>query len=266
MIQFKDKVVLITGCSSGIGLSTTKSLLELEAKVFGIDINPAPELLGSSPNFAFQTCNIAKQAELSAAVEACAEKFGGRIDVLLNVAGITDAMASADTVTDEDYERVIAINLTAPIKLMKNVLPYMKKQKKGTIVNVASKAGLSGGIAGVAYTASKHGLLGATKNVAWRFHDDGIRCNAVCPGAVPTNIGQSINTKNFDVEGYAKIRPMVEMHLESATPKDLVSGTSTIQAPVPPEDIANAVLFLASDASSSISGVSLPVDKAWDAA
>ena len=80
------------------------------------------------------------------------------------------------------WDRVIAVNLTAPVKLMRAVLPTMKEQKKGVIVNVASRASFSGASAGLAYTASKHGLVGATKNTAWRFRNEGIRCNAVCPG------------------------------------------------------------------------------------
>lgn len=92
-------------------------------------------------------------------MKACVEKFGGRIDVLLNVAGIMDLNQSADTVEDEMWDRVIAVNLTAPVRLMREVLGVMKAQGSGSIVNVSSKAGLSGAAAGVAYTASKHGLV-----------------------------------------------------------------------------------------------------------
>jgi NAD(P)-dependent dehydrogenase (short-subunit alcohol dehydrogenase family) len=92
-------------------------------------------------------------------VKACIEAFGRRIDILLNVAGIMDLNHSADTVEDAMWDRVIAVNLTAPVKLMREVLVVMKEQGYGSIVNVASKAGTSGAVAGVAYTSSKHGLV-----------------------------------------------------------------------------------------------------------
>jgi NAD(P)-dependent dehydrogenase (short-subunit alcohol dehydrogenase family) len=93
-----------------------------------------------------------------------------------------DAFEAADTCTDAEWSHVLAVNLTVPTRLIRAVLPMMKAKKSGAIINVASKAALSGAAAGVAYTASKHGLLGVTKNTAWRFHEDGIRCNAILPG------------------------------------------------------------------------------------
>lgn len=93
-----------------------------------------------------------------------------------------DVYCSADSVSADEWERVIAVNLTAPVFLMQAVLPGMKEQRGGAIVNVGSYASVSGAAAGVAYTASKAGLLGATRNVGWRFHLWGVRCNAVLPG------------------------------------------------------------------------------------
>lgn len=98
-----------------------------------------------------------------------------------------DQNSGADNVLDEDWDRIIAVNLTAPVRLMREVLKVMKAQKSGSIVNVSSKAGISGAVAGVAYTASKHGIVGVTKNTAWLFKDEGIRCNAICPGGLPFN-------------------------------------------------------------------------------
>lgn len=129
----------------------------------------------------FHQANLAKPEAPAEAVAACAKQFN-RIDCLLNVAAIMDQSASVDTLDTATWDRVIAVNLTAPVMLMKAVVPYMLKQKSGSIVNVASKAGMSGAAAGVAYTSSKHGIVGATKNIAWRFHKAGIRCNAICPG------------------------------------------------------------------------------------
>lgn len=219
-MSFENKVVVITGCSSGIGLAATTLLLARSATVFGIDIAPPPQTL-SSPTFTFHQADLTAPNAASDAIAACIQTHGPRIDVLANVAGIMDAFASADSVSDSEWERVLAINLTVPVRLMAAVLPSMKAHKSGAIVNVASRAALSGAVAGVAYTASKHGLVGATKNVAWRFHGEGIRCNAVLPGGeffhltcivgdarlterqgVATNIQASIQRENWDMDGY----------------------------------------------------------------
>lgn len=127
--------------------------------MFGCDVQKPPAELLGLPNFSFQSCDVSKQADISATVEACAKAFNGRIDVLLNVAGISDSLGSVDSLDDEQYDRVVAVDLTGPIKLMRGVIPYMRAQKSGSIVNVSSRAGMGGGVAGVTYTASKHGLV-----------------------------------------------------------------------------------------------------------
>lgn len=150
-----NQVVIVTGSSSGIGLATANLALQEGAKVFGVDISPPSEALTANENYKFLQCNVTDSTAPAEVVAKCAEVFGGRVDVLLNVAGVMDLFASADTVTDEMWDRCIAINLTAPVKLMREVLKVMKEQKSGSIVNVGSKAGTSGAAAGVAYTASQ---------------------------------------------------------------------------------------------------------------
>jgi NADP-dependent 3-hydroxy acid dehydrogenase YdfG len=161
MANFENKVVIVTGCSSGIGLATTRLFLERQAKVFGIDISTFKEELSAAHSNAFTfhevDLTIAKAAD--DAVAACIIKYGRKIDVLINCAGISDGWSSADTIKDSEWERVMAINLTVPVRLMTAVLPSMKEHKSGAIVNVASKAGVSGASSGIAYTASKHGLV-----------------------------------------------------------------------------------------------------------
>lgn len=230
VLSVQNKVAIITGCSSGIGLATARLFLERQAKVFGIDIGSLPQNLAStySTNFTFHQADLTQPSAVDEAVSRCTQQHG-RIDILVNCAGIVDGWSSADTFHEDEWERVMAINLTVPLKLMKAVLPAMKERKGGAIVNVASKAGMSGASAGIAYTASKHGLVsvfpfaygwewewawgegemlmmerqvGATKNVAWRFHNDGIRCNAVLPGGVATNIMSSVQMDHFDSGGF----------------------------------------------------------------
>jgi NAD(P)-dependent dehydrogenase (short-subunit alcohol dehydrogenase family) len=146
----------VTGSSSGIGLATAKLAVEEGAKVLGIDVSAAPEALGNLPttDFQFLQIDLTKADAPSTVVSNAVETFGGRIDALLNVAGVMDNNASADSVSDDMWDRCIAINLTAPVKLMREVLVVMKEQKSGSIVNVGSKASVTGAAAGVAYTAS----------------------------------------------------------------------------------------------------------------
>jgi NAD(P)-dependent dehydrogenase (short-subunit alcohol dehydrogenase family) len=184
MASFENKVIIVTGCSSGIGLATSLLFLSRQARVFGIDIAPFKQELNESQAsaFAFHQVDLTQSKAPEEAVAACVAKYGPKIDVLANVAGVMDTFGSADTVKESEWARVISINLTVPVLLMQAVLPSMQEYKGGAIVNVGSYASMSGAASGIAYTASKHGLVGATKNVAWRFHEHGIRCNAVLPG------------------------------------------------------------------------------------
>ncbi|KAF1945300.1 NAD(P)-binding protein [Clathrospora elynae] len=260
--SLQDKVVIITGCSSGIGLATTRLFLERGALVFGIDIGTIPQKLSDDfSTFNFYQTNLVDSQAAEHAVAKCIGKHN-RIDVLVNCAGVSDGWNSADTITfsdgdvDGEWERVMAINLTVPIRMMKAVLPAMKEQKGGSIVNVASKAGISGASAGIAYTASKHGLVGATKNAAWRFHQEGIRCNGVLPGGVATNIASSVQMDQFDPAGFNSFFPIVQLHVSKDS-----EGT-----PVPVigvDDVARGIAFLASDEAKMINGAMIPIDNAW---
>lgn len=249
----EDKVVIITGSASGIGLATTQAALKEGARVLGVDVAPLPPLLQDNPRLQFIQCNLTSASASVDIVQRCVEAFGGRVDVLVNVAGVIDQCSSVDTVTDAVWERCLTINLTAPVKLMREILPIMKKQRGGSIVNISSKAGLSGAVAGVAYTASKHALLGVTKNVAWRFKADNIRCNAVCPGGVTTGIMKSIDSSAVDLDAVQTMMPIIDSVKVNRPDFDLVR----------PEDVADAIIFLASDNSTRISGAILPIDDAW---
>ncbi|KAA2282822.1 SDR family NAD(P)-dependent oxidoreductase, partial [Clostridioides difficile] len=113
----------------------------------------------------------------------------GTVDILINNAGIMDGMEPAADVTDEKWERLFAVNTTSVMRTTRKVLPIFLEKQKGVIVKIASAGGLHGGRAGAAYTASKHAVVGFTKNTGYMYAEQGIRCNAIAPGAVATNIG-----------------------------------------------------------------------------
>ena len=140
---------------SGIGLATATAALNEGAKVLGVDISPAPESLSKNPNYKFLQGDLTNASVPRRVIESCVREFGGRIDGLLNIAGIMDRNGSVDSLSDEMWDRCISINLTAPVKLMREVIPVMREQKSGSIVNVGSKAATSGAVPGVAYTASE---------------------------------------------------------------------------------------------------------------
>lgn len=173
------RVAIVTGCASGIGLACTQLLLAHQFCVCGLDRRPFDyaKLLRvvDHGRFHFHQCDLTVPGACDDAVRICQHSFGGggsldaHIDVLVNVAGVMDGFASADTVTDAVWDEVLAVNLTVPVRMMRAVLSSMVASSPsssssaspgGVIINVSSTAGLSGAVAGIAYTASKHGLVG----------------------------------------------------------------------------------------------------------
>ena len=158
-----------------------------------------------------------------------------------------DNFVPAAEVTDELWERVFAINITGPMRATRKALPIFIKKGSGIIINIASAGGLLGSRAGVSYTASKHAVIGLTKNVGFQYAKLGIRCNAIAPGAVNTNIGKTIyNPSQFGME-----RAMARMNLNPRVGE--------------PEEIAKVALFLACDDSSFINGTVITADSGWTA-
>ncbi|CAK7223991.1 hypothetical protein SEUCBS140593_005422 [Sporothrix eucalyptigena] len=251
MFDLKGKVAIITGSSSGIGLASAKLFLELGAKVYGVDISTAPaELQEENANFYFHQINLADAGAPEKVVSTAVNRFG-TVDILLNIAGIMDTQTGVDNLDEAAWDKLIAINLTAPTLLAKHVVLHFQKNGGGNIVNVSSKAGISGAAGGVAYTVSKHGLIGMTKNTAWRYHKEKIRCNAICPGGIVTNIITSINAQDLDQEALKISGPVHALHAGELT------------ATIPSKSPAQLMAFLASDVAEYINGAIIPVDNAW---
>ena len=238
-------IAIVTGAGRGIGLAIAKRLTTDGATVIGVDIaEDAVTAAAAIPGVVSIKADIATVAGVEA-VLAVAAQHGGAA-VLVNNAGIVDRFLAAGEMDDAVWERVLAVNLTGPMRLMHGVLPGMLAKKAGVIVNIASVAGLEGGLAGAAYTASKHGLIGLTKNTAAMYGNDGIRCNAIAPGAVNTGISMG---------GDPSPRGMAM--LQTVMPSNFRTGE--------PEEIASVLAFLVGPDASYVNGATLVVDGGWTA-
>ena len=169
-----------------------------------------------------------------------------RVDVLVNNAGILDSLTPLVDTEDALWDKVMAVNATAPMQLSRAAVTKMLAHGGGSIVNTCSAASLSGGRAGCAYTASKHALLGLTRSVAWFYGDQGIRCNAVAPGAIQTKIGFRGVPHEGGMAKYGQY-------------------FSTIPPMGKSIKVAQAAAFLASDRASYINGEIVSVDGGWNA-
>jgi NAD(P)-dependent dehydrogenase (short-subunit alcohol dehydrogenase family) len=250
-MRFKDKVVIVTGAGSGIGKATALQFAAEGAKIVAGEIDQVrldalvAELKASGAEVVGVQGNVAKAEDCKRLVDAAVETFGG-LDVLVNNAGIMDHFEPVAEVDDATWNRVMGINLNGPMYTMRLAIPIMLANGGGAIVNVASGAALGGAFAGAAYTASKHGVLGLTRNTAVMYSKQGIRCNAICPGGVATNISQSIGPTPSQA-GFAALGP----HM------------ATMPRVGDPKELAATILFLASAEASYVNGVALPVDGSW---
>jgi NAD(P)-dependent dehydrogenase (short-subunit alcohol dehydrogenase family) len=243
--------VIVTGAGSGIGRATALAFAAEGARVVVADLNAegaeavVKEIEQADGSAVAVTGDLSEQVVVDRVTKTAVERFGG-VDVLVNNAGIMDHMSALADVSDAEWERVIRVNLTAPFLLTRAVLPHMLAAGKGAIVSTASEAGLRGSAAGAAYTASKHGVVGLTKNLAVMYRQQGIRANAIAPGGTVTAI-------------------VVEADPEAHGPTALGPHFVNIGRIAEPEEQAAAIVFLASDAASNINGVVLPVDDGWSA-
>ena len=186
--RFAGKTVIVTGAGAGIGWATASRLLEEGARVIASDVaeDRLAALTAATSSSALVT--IAGDISREEAVQRILAACEARVDGLANVAGVMDGFLPAAEVDDATWERVFAVNVTAVMRLTRAALPVMLVAGGGAIVNVASEASLRGSAAGVAYTASKHALVGFTKSTAFMYGPKGVRVNAIAPGPVRTSI------------------------------------------------------------------------------
>jgi NAD(P)-dependent dehydrogenase (short-subunit alcohol dehydrogenase family) len=251
-VDLCGRSAIVTGAGSGIGRATALTHARSGAQVMVNDIisrrveeNLAMIAVAGGRaigNVADITDEIA-----AAGLVADAMTHWGKIDILCNDAGIMDRIEFVEDVSTEMWNRVFQVNVTGQFFMMRAVLLHMRAARNGAVVNIVSEAGLRGGAAGATYVASKHALAGLTKSFAWSHANEGIRCNGICPGAIDADITGGLGRAAFDSKGLERAMPIMKLCERGAGP----------------QAIANAALFLASDAAYYINGVMLPVDGGW---
>ena len=242
--------VLITAGAAGIGREFARGFAANGGKVFVCDIDEASlaALAKEIPGLIARRCDMSRRAEIEAMVPAAVEALGG-LDVLINNAGIAGLTLPVEQYPADDWDKVVAVNLTAMFDVTRLAIPHLKQSKAGCIVNMTSIAGRYGFANRSPYAATKWGVIGFTKTLAIELGEWGIRANAIAPGAVA---GERI-VRVFQGRAQISGKSMEEV-------KAAAMAEQSIKDMIDPKDIAALAVFLASDAGKSISGQVLPID------
>lgn len=254
------KTALITGSTSGIGLATAQAFA---AKGYNIVFNGLEENGAEiaadvakeyNVDYIFSPANMLKPDEIKQLAADALAKFGS-IEVLMNNAGI-QFVSPIEDFPDDKWDAIIAINLTAAFHLTKAILPSMKANKFGRIINISSAHGLIASPFKSAYVAAKHGIIGFTKVMALEGGEFGITCNAICPGYVHTPIVEKQIPDQMKAHHMTREEVINKVFLAEHAIKDFISV----------ETIAESILFLADTAAAAtITGIALPLDAGWTA-
>lgn len=253
-MKLKGKVAVVTGASSGMGREIAYVFAKEGAVVYAAArrLEKLEELAEKTKDFEGKiipvSSNLINQEDAEKLIEY-AYSDSGKLDILVNNAGIMDDFSGVGDVNDEMMNKVFDLNVFAPFYTSRKAVNIFLKEGKGVIVNIASIGGLYGARAGAVYTASKHALVGLTKNTGYMYAKKNIRCNAICPGAIETDIGSGEYMKHVNQDGMNTIMANIGGNPRSGSPSE----------------IAKIAVFLASDESSLINGQCLAADAGWTA-
>jgi len=252
-MKLENKVALVTGASAGMGNSIGKLFAKEGASVvlMARRKEKLEELVNQIKNDNGKAIAVAgdvtNEEDVQNAIKTAVDTFG-KLDIVINNAGIIDKSDPVAEIPDDIWDAVINVNLTGPMRIFRSAIPEMEKNGGGSFVTIASVAGLNGARGGPAYTASKHGVLGLSKNVAFMYAKKNIRSNVIAPGVVMTDMVTSLDN-NCNQEGL-----------------DICSqGIVTSPRPGEPEEVAEVALFLASDEASIVNGAVVTADTGWTA-
>jgi 3-hydroxybutyrate dehydrogenase len=261
MRPLAGKVSLVTGSTSGIGLGIARALAEAGSAVVLNGLGMAAEIAKTreqiSADFgvkvSYSAADMTSPEAIAGMISAAIAEHG-RLDVLVNNAGI-QFVASLDHFPVEKWDAILSINLSSAFHTTRLVLSEMRKNKFGRIINIASAHGLVGSPFKSAYVAAKHGIVGLTKVAALETAEDGITCNAICPGYVYTPLVEAQIDSQAKAHGISREKVIHDVLLAQQPNKHFASV----------EELGALTVFLASDAAASITGTSLPVDGGWTA-
>ena len=251
-----NKTILVTGGSGIIGFSIVKYFYEKNYNVVivGLEskkkISKIKKILNPIKSLIFNV-ELTKVKNIEKIIKTTIKKFKS-IDVLVNCAGI-QFVAPIEDYPEKIWRKMIDINLTAPFLMIKSILPFMRKNKFGRIINIASTHGLVASVNKSAYTASKHGLVGLTKVVALETAKDNITCNSICPGFVLTELIQD------QIDSVAKKKKVSNKKAELELLREKQPSLEFVKK----EDIASMIYFLSQDSANQITGANIPIDGAW---
>ncbi len=244
--EYKSKTVFVTGAASGIGQAQAIAFLENGANVFGFDVDERGlvNLQQQYPEqFSYRVGSVCCKDDIERAFEETISMFK-QVDILLNTAGVLDGFAKTLDTDEALWDQIMNTNVKGTYFVTNTILPHMIKRGSGTIVNMASIAGLVTGGGGAAYTASKHAIVGYTKQLDLDYCREGIRANAIAPGAIQTPMNKA------DFEGDGEMAKWVA----DETPAGRWAQ---------PHEVANLTLYLASSAADYIHGAVMPIDGGW---
>ena len=255
------KVSLVTGSTSGIGLGIARALAEAGSDVVLNGLGVASEIARTKDRISadcdvkvsYSPADMTKPAAIRDMIETTLAEHG-RLDVLVNNAGI-QYVAPLDQFPVEKWDAILSINLSSAFHTMRSVLPAMRKNKFGRIINIASAHGLVASPFKAAYVAAKHGIVGLTKVAALETAEQGITCNAICPGYVYTPLVEAQIDDQAKAHGISREQVIHDVLLAQQPNK----RSATV------EELGALTVFLAGDAAASITGIALPVDGGWTA-
>lgn len=254
-MMLKDKVCIVTGAASGIGLAICEKLVEEQCRVVMIDVNEEllikQALRHQSP---YYVADLALRKDCRDLVDFAVEKFG-KVDILINVAGL-QSIHPIEDFPEDTWDYMLNVMVTAPFLLSRYCWPYMKAQNWGRIIHLNSIHGLVASEFKAAYITAKHGLTGLTKVSALEGGPFGITVNSICPAYVKTPLVDKQIAKQAEMHGIGEDEVVSKIMLAKASIKKLIEV----------DDIAETVKFLCSDSASMITGTTLTIDGGWTAA